>query len=211
MSDWSNVLGVLEFDPFKYRLDYIPQRLRSLEVCVIACHSLISEMVDVTPLAINLGSSEIKEDNLKLFVDLAIDAGLVANRSLLNFLGIKLADRGLVNMDDGITLSSFGLSLLPAATAKRVLTPEIPEDYMQTFWVEALTTASKSIAHFTEKGAIISAARLGFACYATGKLVREHFYDALGKPAPKTLLTPEVQPKLGTRWNWVDPQSQYVC
>ena len=70
-----------------------------------------------------------------------------------------------------MTISSFGMTLLPVSTAQKVLLPEISESHMQDFWVKALTTASKSIAHFTEKGAVISAARLGFACYATSKLV----------------------------------------
>jgi hypothetical protein len=203
-------MGIVEFDPTNYRLDYIPQRLRSLEVCVMACHSLLNAMVDVTPLAINLGSSELKEDNLRLFIDLAMDAGLVANRTLLNFLGIKLANGGLVNIEDGVTISSFGLSLVPVSTAQKILLPEIPEFHMQRFWVEALTTASKSIAHFTEKGAVISVARLGFASHATAKLVRAHFYDALGIPAPKTILPPDVEPKFGTCWDWVDPQLKIV-
>jgi hypothetical protein len=47
---------------------------------------------------------------------------------------------------------------------------------MRELWVEAPTTASKSIAHFTVKGATTSAARLGFAYYATFlKLVRSQF------------------------------------
>jgi hypothetical protein len=149
-------MGIIEFEPSKYRLEYIPQRLISLEFCVMACHSLLTEKVNATPLAINLASSEIKGENLMPFIDLTIDAGLVANSSLLNFLGIKLADGGLVNIEDGATVSNFGLPIVPVSTAQKILLPEIPEVHMQRIWVEALTTASKSIAHFTENGTTIS-------------------------------------------------------
>jgi hypothetical protein len=202
-------MGIVEFNPSRYRLDYVPQRLRALEVCVLACHSLLSGKADVTPLVIDLGSSQINQDTLKLFIDLSIDAGLVANRTLLNFMGIKLENGGLSNVEDDVTISHFGLAPVSVSIAEQILLPTVPESYMRGLWVRALTTASKSVAHFTERGAVISAAGLGYACYATSKLVRKYFYDALVTEAPIELLNPDVQPKHGTCWDAVEPQYMY--
>jgi hypothetical protein len=160
---------------------------------------------------IDLGSSQIEQDDLQLFIDLAIDSGLVANRTLLNFMGIKLQNGDLVNENYGLNISEFELSVTDIASAQKILLPQIPELEMRNLWVEALSTASKSIAHFTVKGATISVARLGYACFGTAQLVRKDFYAALGKPAPRAILSREVQPRLGTCWDSVDPNINKFC
>jgi hypothetical protein len=204
-------MGIQEFDPSKYELDYVPQRLTSLEVCVMACHAMLSDKVASTPLRIDLGASKLEYLDLSVFVNLAIDAGLVANRTLMNFVGLKLQEGGLVNDASGLNVTKFGLPLTSPAAAQTILMPSIPEAEMRRIWLEALSTASKSIAHFTEKGAIILAARLGYACFATAELVRRDFYAALGKPAPITLLRADVLPRHGTVWDSVDPRLNVRC
>ena len=81
----------------------------------------------------------------------------------------------------------------------------IPAAEMLNIWVEALNTASKSAAHFTDAGATIRVARLGFACYATSKLVRRYFFDATRTPGPDSLVSLEVEPRFGGVWDSVDP------
>jgi hypothetical protein len=90
-------MGIQAFDPSKYELDYIPQRLISLEACVLACHSVLSDKVATTPLLLDLGSSKLQQPDLGLFINLAFDAGLVANRTLMNFLGLKLENGTLLS------------------------------------------------------------------------------------------------------------------
>jgi hypothetical protein len=75
---------------------------------------------------------------------------------------------------------------------------------MKALCIEALTIASKFIAHFTQKGATISAARLRL--YGTSKLVREFFYSATGTPAPTEIVNSEIQPKPLSCWDLVETQ-----
>lgn len=203
-------MGLQEFDPTNYELDYIPQRLRTLELCVVSCYAMLNGKVDSTPLHIDLGTSKISEPNLRLFVDTVIDAGLVANRTLLNFIGIKLNNNNLINEEYALTVTKFGLPLTPVADAITILSPPLFSpalfaDELRKIWVEVLNTASKSTAHFTEKGGTIRVARLGFASYATSLVVRKYFYQALGKAEPDTLIEEDIKPKFGGVWDSVDP------
>jgi hypothetical protein len=50
--------------------------------------------------------------------------------------------------------------MTPIAFAQRILLPDVPELHMKALCIEALTTASKFIAHFTQKVATISTVRL---------------------------------------------------
>ena len=197
-------MGIQQFDPKNYRLDYVPQRLAALDVCVLACHSVLSSRVS-DPLELNFGSSKLSLPDSNLLIGIAIDAGLLANRTLLNFLGIKLSNGSLVNESYALTIEKFSLQLVPLADACKVLEPMIPAAEMLNIWVEALNTASKSAAHFTDAGATIRVARLGFACYATSKLVRRYFFDATRTPGPDSLVSLEVEPRFGGVWDSVDP------
>jgi hypothetical protein len=203
-------MGNKQFDPTTYRLEYIPQRLMSLEACVIACHTVLSSQVD-NPLDLDLGSSKLSLPDLSILVGIAIDAGLVANRTLLNFVGIKLDNGTLVNETYGLTIEEFSLPLVPINDACRVLEPAVPSTQMLQIWVEALKTASKSVAHFTEAGATISVARLGFACMATAELIRRQFFTATSTPGPDSIITPEVKPSFGGVWNAADPLVNIQC
>jgi hypothetical protein len=197
-------MGLKPFDATNYRIEYIPQRLISLEACVIGCHTVLSNKMH-TPLTLHLGSSTLCQPDLSLFVGLTIDAGLVANRTLLNFLGIKLANGALTNESYALTIENFSLSLVSINDACRVLEPDVPSPNMRQIWVEALNTASKSVAHLTEAGSTIRVARLGFACFATSRLLRERFFRATSTPEPPTILPADVVPGFGGVWDAVDP------
>jgi hypothetical protein len=198
------IMGIKTFDATSYRIDYIPQRLVSLEAWIIACHAVLSNKMQ-TPLTLNLGSSTLRQPDLSLFVGLAIDAGLVANRTLLNFLGIKLANGALTNESYALTIEKFSLALVSIADACRVLEPDVTPLHMHQIWVEALNTASKSVAHLTEAGSTIRVARLGFACFATSRLLRDRFFSATSTLEPPTILPADVVPRLGGVWDAVDP------
>ena len=186
-----------------YEIDYVPQKLRSLESCVLACYSMLnSKYSGVAELTI--GSQILKDDALRLFQDLAIDAGLISNRLLLNFAEIKLDNGTLVNLKNGVTLSDFGLGPVPVSDATAIL-PGIPKTELHKIWGLVLTTASKALAHFTDQGATVQVEHLGFGSYATSLLIRKHFYDALGKPQPPQLLRPEVVPCLAGVWLGIEP------
>ena len=204
-------MGLLPFSRSKYEIEYVPQRLRSLDVCVVACHAVLSGTVEDTPSILDFGAGRIELPNLKLMVDLAIDAGLMANRTLLNFVGIKLDNGGLVTKSYALTIKKYGLSLTSVADAAQVLEPKVPAAMMTSIWVEALSTASNSIAHFTDDGATIRVAQLGYASYATSLLVRSKFYDALGLEAPASLIPIGKEPSSGGIWDGFDPRLNHVC
>lgn len=199
-------MGNNVFDAATYEMEYIPQRLAALEVCVLGCHSILSNRVDSTELNINFGSSVLIKSDLSILVNLALDSGLIANRTLLNFMGIKLSNRNLINAENGLTVSEFHIPLITVEDATTILLPEIRQEALKAMWIEALTTASKSVAHFTEQGALIRVARLGYACYGTSKLVRERFYSTRQNVEPETLLTNDVIPVFSSVWDSVDPQ-----
>lgn len=205
-------MGIDSFEPSKYKMEYVPQRLAALEVCVHACYTVLNRTDDnAAPSRIDLGVSTLLFSDTSVLTGIAIDAGLVANRSLLNFVGIKLHDGGLVSESYALTVEKFSLPLVPLSTAKNILLPDIPASEMNNIWIESLRTASKSAAHFTENGAMILVARLGFACYATSLLVRKHFYQALNESEPNSIITPEVRPSLDGCWDYVDPMHGVRC
>jgi len=201
-------MGLQPFNPTQYEMDYIPQRLRGLEICVLACYAVLSGKANSSALSIDFGTSRISEPDLRIFVDLAIDAGLIANRTLLNFMGIKLDNNSLVNASQGLTLMKYGLPLTPVADAIEILAPAVPGAALRVILIEMLSTASKSIAHFTEKGATISVARLGFAGYATSLLVRKWFYQARMATEPLSMIPSHVAPQYGGVWDAVPPSGE---
>lgn len=91
-------MGISPFDATdtsNYEIEYIPQRLAALEICVHACYLALcgnleeyGEEVPVVQRTSPFGPKPVC--SLRQFVSIAIDAGLVANRTLLNFVGIKL-------------------------------------------------------------------------------------------------------------------------
>lgn len=188
-----------------YEIDYIPQKLGALESCVLACFSILnSKYSGIDELAV--GSQILKGDALRLFQELAIDAGLISNRLLLNFAEIKLDNGTLVSHKNGVTLSDFGLGSVPIADATSMLRGiGIPAVELHKIWVRVLTTASKALAHFTEQGATVQVEHLGFGSYATSLLIRKYFYDALRKPQPPQLLGTEVVPRLEGVWLGIEP------
>ncbi|WP_186159371.1 hypothetical protein [Burkholderia gladioli] len=201
-------MGLQAFDPSLYREEYVPQRLARLEVCVHACYGQLKLRADAaTPSMLDLGAAKLEFADTEILTGIALEAGLMANRTLLNFVGIKLENNGIENKSYALTVAEFGLPFAPLAAASNILAPDVPANAMKGIWTESLATASRSSAHFTSTGATIRVARIGFACYATSLLVRKYFYDALGEIAPPSLITDQVRPTvLGDPcWHSVDP------
>jgi hypothetical protein len=189
-----------------YQDVYIPQRLAALEMCVIACYSVLSDKADSTTLSLNFGSSSLTQLNSNTLTQILMDAGLVANRTLLNFMGVKLENGQLKNIDYALNIESFGLTKIPVATATQISLPEIPAVNMEKIWLKALRTASQASAHFTKEGAQTLICEVGFACFATSKLVRQHFYSAKSLTPPSSLIPASMEPKFGGVWDAVEPQ-----
>ncbi|MCS0016273.1 hypothetical protein [Vibrio parahaemolyticus] len=206
-------MGIVEFDSSQYTLEYLPQKLRALDACVISCYSVLTRSVQKNELNIDLDTVQFHQDNIDLFVELAIDAGLIANRVLLNFMGIKLDNSGLTNEKIALNIEAFDLQPIPVSDAVKILEGKFPASELEKLWVESLSTASRSIAHFTERGSQISVARLGYACYATSLLVRKYFLELKldADKLPPTIVPSEVIPILGSVWNSVDPSATRMC
>jgi hypothetical protein len=212
-------MGLSPFDPTdttNYEIDYIPQRLGTLEVCVHACYLVISGRVTADGnaeqiLQITSPFQPVPLCSPKQFVGIAIDAGLVANRTLLNFLGIKLDNGTLTEKSSALTVEKFGLALTPLSDATSILLPDTSADSLKNIWIEALTTASKSSAHFTAIGGKISVRRLGYACYATSLLVRQYFYKTQNKSEPPSYLPKYAVPQEMSIWNNITDGSDVMC
>ncbi len=194
-------MGLPLFEKDKYLNEYIPQKLKTLEVCVLACHTLLKGSETPTQLYINLGDCELKDDSLDLFLDIAIDAGLLANRCLLNFMGIKKDNGTIENKDYGENIKAFSLEHVAIETAIKILEEDISSSELKFYWIKSLDTASKGIAHFTTEGSLINVAQLGYACFATVSLVRKYLYEALGVEQAESLIPLTLQPKKGTIWD----------
>lgn len=205
-------MGISGFISDKYKMEYVPQKLMSLEVCTLACHSIMSGKDKSTPLKLDLGSLKIEQPDLGIFIDMALDAGLVANRLLLNFMGIKLKNNDIVNKEYALNITKFSQPLVPVEDACRILKENHFSEYeIKDMWVDSLTVASKSIAHFTEIGATIHVSKLGIACYATSKLVRKYFFDATSTKQPTSIITPEIEPKGDNLWGKVFEHYDMMC
>lgn len=190
-------MGILAFDPNNtqtYDFEYVPHRLAALELCVLSAFYVQAEYPAIDG-DMPIPSVELKTIlrtrpicSLDQFVGISIDAGLVALRTLLNFLGIKLDNHALTEKKYAHTIQDHGLSLISVANATSILEPTLAAVELEAMMLEALQTASKSLAHFTDEGATISIDRLGWACYAVSLLIRRHYFDAKGLPQPVTLI-----------------------
>jgi len=195
-------MGILAFDPSdttNYDFRYVPHRLAALELCVLSCYYVQAgellkasdEPISTVELKNVFGSRPLC--SIEQFVGISIDAGLVALRTLLNFLGIKLDNHALTAQTIAHTVEKHGLPLISVSTATSVLEPTKPAADLEAMLLEALQTASKSSAHFTDDGATISVERLGWACYAVSLLIRRHYFDAKGLAQPATCIPDDAE------------------
>lgn len=109
-------------------------------------------------------------------------------------------------------MTVFGYPLVGVSDAINVLEPELNVLELRDVWRRALSAASKSAAHFTEDGATIHPAELGWARYATSRLVRSESYEVNGRKAPSTTLDERLIPtKADPVWNAGRLFSRYIC
>ncbi|UTV80952.1 hypothetical protein MQE22_13225 [Acidithiobacillus sp. YTS05] len=181
-------MGHNSFTKNQFALEYIPHRLAALELCVLACDSVLMKGPRPESFSINIGILEIQGQKSDPVLGALIDSGIMAIRSVLNFLGIKLNNGTLVNASYALTIESFDLPLVPLNKAISILSPKLEPDTLKNIWIEALITASKSTAHFTEGGGTIIVNRLAYAAYAASLLLRKHFFEATGTPKPDCLI-----------------------
>lgn len=209
-------MGISAFDPVdtsNYDFQYVPHRLAALELCVVSCYRILSgallleeQYKPKVDLATPFGHKPLC--SIEQFVGISIDAGLVALRTLLNFLGIKLDNNTLNEKKYAHTVDEHGLSLISVATACAVLEPIVTSTDLKAMLIEGLQTASKSSAHFTADGATISVERLGYACYATSLLIRQHYFDAKGLPQPAKCIPMEAKPDY---WSGLKDPDDRMC
>ncbi|ASL43975.1 hypothetical protein bAD24_I10815 [Burkholderia sp. AD24] len=208
-------MGLRPFEPNIYKMEYVPQRLAALEVCVHACYAALKRRIDQpTPTCVDFGVVGLGFANPDILLGIALDAGLIANRTLLNFVGIKLDNHDLTNKEYALTISKFELPHVDVDLAIKILESDgIPAAEMRRIWIDSLRVASGSAAHFTANGAEIHVARIGFACYATSLLVREYFFRMLDEAIPESLITEQVRPTLrgDHSWHYVDPSHGLMC
>lgn len=213
-------MGISAFDSTNtdnYDLQYVPQRLTALELCVLSCFYVqTGELVERG----NRPKTAVKRDDhvftprricdIDQFIGISIDAGLVALRTLLNFLGIKLDNHALTAQKYAHTVEEHGLPLITVAQATSVLEPTMLASKLEPMMLESLQTASKSSAHFTDTGALVAVDRLGWACYAVSVLIRRHYFDAKGLAQPETLLpdNADANPK---NWHRLDGPEYMMC
>lgn len=96
-------MGSRAADEVDYRVEYVPQRLRALDACMIACHTILSRVADDQPLKVYLGQVVLTNDVARMFVEVALDAGMIANRDLLNCMGIKLDNGNIIDDENALT------------------------------------------------------------------------------------------------------------
>ena len=208
-------MGLRPFEPNIYKMEYVPQRMAALEVCVHACYAALKRHIDEpTPTSLDLGAVSLGFPESDTLLGIVLDAGLIANRTLLNFVGIKLDNHDLANKEYALTISKFELPPVKVDIAIEILKFQgIPPAEMRRIWIESLRVASSSAAHFTADVAEIHVARMGFAFDATSLLLRAYFFQVLDVPMPESLITEEVRPRLDGDpcWHSVDPSIGLMC
>lgn len=191
-------MGHTAFNKNKFALEYIPHRLAALELCVLACDAVLMKGPRSEPFVIEIGSVTAEGQKSDPVLGALLDSGLMATRSILNFLGIKLNNGTIVNESYALTIEKYDLPLVPLEAALEVLLPNIEASTLKEIWTEALTTASKSTAHFTESGGTILVNRLSYAAYAASLALRRYFFQATNTPEPECLISiiniPEYSP-----------------
>ena len=213
-------MGISAFDPTdtrNYDFEYVPRRLSALEMCVLSCYYVQSGELIVDegrPKTAVMRNNHVftprRICDIDHFIGISIDAGLVALRTLLNFLGIKLDNHALTEQATAHTVQQHGLPLITVAQATSVLEPTMPASKLAQMMLESLQTASKSSAHFTDAGALVAVDHLGWACYAVSILIRHHYFDAKGLAQPETLLPDDADanPK---NWHRMDGPESMMC
>ena len=202
-------MGHVAFNKNKFTLEYIPHRLAALELCVTACDAVLCRGPRSDPFELKLGLITLEGSKFDPVVGMMLDSGLMAIRSILNFLGIKLDNGQLINQSYALTIERYNLPLVPLQTALSVLSPDIDENTLSEIWVEALTTASKATAHFTESGGAILVNRLAYAAYATSLALRKHFFQATNTLEPTCLIPEFCIPDYSPNPN-VNSRSQHI-
>jgi len=213
-------MGISAFDSSNtdnYDLQYVPQRLTALELCVLSCYYVQTGELVVG--ADRPKTTVTRDDHcftpkricdIDHFIGISIDAGLVALRTLLNFLGIKLDNHALTEQATAHTVQQHGLPLITVAQATSILGATLSAAQLGPMMLAALQTASKSSAHFTDAGATVAVERLGWACYAVSLLIRRHYFDAKGLAQPETLIPDDADanPK---NWHRMEGPEAMMC
>lgn len=145
-----------------YLTDHIPYRIKQLEHCIFACEYLrrgegaLNVKNGCWPL---LDKCEFRGDSIRPYTNLAVDAGLLAGRALLGFLGLGEEKGALVKgniRETDVTVARFDRSLLNpnnisnSENASKLL-PRLAEiasinDCILLFYLHA----NKSVAHLTD-------------------------------------------------------------
>ena len=197
-------MGHNSFTKNEFALQYIPYRLAALELCVLACSSILLKGPRPESFSVTIGAVQIQGEKSDPVLSALLDSGLVAIRSILNFLGIKLENRTLINQAYALTIQRDDLPLVPGGEALSILSPELEPTVLQEIWIEALTTASKSIAHFTKDGGTILVNRLAYAAYAASLLLRSRFFRVTGTPEPDCLIPDIHIPHFSSEKIWAN-------
>jgi hypothetical protein len=213
-------MGISAFDSSNtdnYDLQYVPHRLTALELCVLSCYYVqAGELVDIGDRPKTMVTREdhcftpIRICDIDHFIGISIDAGLVALRTLLNFLGIKLDNQTLTEQAYAHTVQQHGLPLITVAQATSILGTAQPATQLGPMMLEALQTASKASAHFTDAGSTVAVERLGWACYAVSLLIRRHYFDAKELAQPKTLI-PDDADSNPKNWHRMEGPGSMIC
>jgi hypothetical protein len=171
----------------------IPYRLGALDLGVMVSREVLG-LGDPSLLRTTLhrGETLILQSTGRLFANVAVEHAMMTCRAMMECLGLRERDLKLVD-DRGqhrntVTLEHFGLPLLTAGQAIAYLNdPEQIDGLVHTFH-----SATLAGAHLTMVDADLAPELLAAGCRATRKLVDHFLYEALGQPAPASLLVPPL-------------------
>lgn len=174
----------------------IPSLLRRLDFALYACWVVIEDK-HTDSVKLRMGSKEISFPSSQFFVDSMLDAGCLASRKLLHFLGIGVSQGSLAahsGRTGDIKITEWpGGQLSSPLDATKVLLPDFSEEEITACFLKALRMADKAIAHLTSHTVAESKPniiQLGVCFWAVRRLIEQLFYGNLLRRDPPTAWLP---------------------
>lgn len=179
----------------------IPHRMQSLSLAALAWRYR-NEWDAPKAIEIYFDGRLAIDGSSNIFINPAVELGLIHARALLEFLGLAVQAGGLVprvqprkqRQEDDFGIEQFRTS---AGAALRPIAPEwVRSVGLANAFLAVFNLANKGCAHITSGlSQAITAADVALACEAIPRIVVDAVYVPLGRPAPNYL--PDVRVREG--------------
>lgn len=185
----------------------IPYRMRSVGTLTMALNYKIKFAKRAVPMKVYFDNELSIEGNSNLFINAALEAGLIHSRALLDFMGLRinpntptrLKRRKKSQHPDDVVIENF---VYKGSPLPRVSVRDVVEKYsaltaeVENHLALLISTTNKRLVHSTTIGIEdpVQLQKLAIASEIVPLIVIEYFYKRLGLRAPKYRIRLPISP-----------------